>query len=375
MPSSSSSGSFPHHYRVYGLRVGATDPLPGLPSASGHPPFAALDIVLHWGRLPPESVSGARTWHRTYTSDETDEKGRPIFVLDRSESAHPVLRLVYADDTRFWLTDQASEVWAWWPEALTPEDASTYLLGPVLGYVLRLRGLHVLHASAVSLAPSGGDASNNRLPGALAMVGPPGAGKSTMAAAFARRGHGVLTEDVCALCEGGSGCRDGFGQGDVARREVDTAPGEVDVLPGYPLIRLWPDSVEMLCGSPEVLPLLTPTWDKRYLALGGEGPEFLHESLPLRAIVLLAPREGSGAPRVEPVPPAEALIHLVGNTYKNLLLDRDQRVSEFRFLHRLLARIPVWRAVPHTDPAHLDALVDLLLHLPPGSLPGGAEEK
>jgi hypothetical protein len=316
-----------------------------------------------------------------YISDETDEKGRPIFVLDRSEDADPVLRLVYADDTRFWLTDQASEIWVWWPEALTPEDASTYLLGPVLGYVLRLRGLHVLHASAVSLAPSGGDASKRRLPGALAMVGPPGAGKSTMAAAFARRGHGVLTEDVCALCEEGAGFRDGFGRGDEAQRELDTAPGEVDadpgeveVLPGYPLIRLWPDSVEMLYGSPEVLPLLTPTWDKRYLALGGEGPEFLHEPLPLRAIVLLAPREAAGAPRVEAVAPAEALIHLVGNTYKNLLLDRDQRVSEFRFLHRLLERIPVWRAVPHTDPAHLDALVDLLLHLPPGSPPGAAGE-
>ena len=199
------------------------------------------------------------------------------------------------------------------------------------------------------------------------MVGPPGAGKSTMAAAFARRGHGVLTEDVCALCEAGSGCRDAFGKEDVA-------PGSVDVLPGYPLVRLWPDSVEMLYGSPEVLPLLTPTWDKRYLALGGQGPPFCDDPLPLRAIVLLAPREDSEAPRVEPVPPAEALIHLVGNTYKNLLLERDQRVSEFRFLHRLLERIPVWRAFPLTDPAYLDPLLDLLLDLASGPLLGGAAE-
>jgi hypothetical protein len=188
----------------------------------------------------------------------------------------------------------------------------------------------------------------------MALVGPPGSGKSTLAAAFARRGHAVLTEDVCALCETGQPCRDAFGGG-------DQEAGVVEVLPGYPLIRLWPDAAEMLYGSAEALPLLTPTWDKRYLPLGQAGAEFCDEPLPLRSIVLLAPREDTDAPRLEPVPPAQALIHLVGNTYKNLLLDRDQRIDEFRFLHRLLEAVPVRRAVAHTDPAYLDRLLDLLV--------------
>jgi hypothetical protein len=354
----SSGSSFPFRYRVYGLRAQATGPLPGLSpllTPSPQPAPGACDIVLHWGRLPPTRVAAAGPWERLYASGEEDEGGIATFVLDRSAGQDPVLRLGYADGTRFWLRARASEIWAWWPDTLTPEDASTYLLGPVLGYVLRLRGLHVLHGSAVRLAPRAGQGGRGRT-GALALVGPPGAGKSTLAAALARRGYAVLTEDVCALCERGMGCRAAFG-------EEDVAPGTVEVLPGYPLIRLWPDAVEMLYGSPDVLPLLTPTWEKRYLPLGEGGAEFCREPAPLHAIVLLAPREDADAPRVERVAPAEALIHLVGNTYKNLLLDREQRVSEFRFLHRLLTTVPAWRAVAHTDPAYLGALLELVLEV------------
>ena len=45
--------------------------------------------------------------------------------------------------------------------------------------------------------------------------------------------------------------------------------GRVHVQPAYPQLRLWPDSVAMLYGAPDVLPPLTPTWDKRALALTG----------------------------------------------------------------------------------------------------------
>src|SRR5215469_301127 len=72
---------------------------------------------------------------------------------------------------RLWypLPDQAgAEVRARWAAASTFEDAVTYLLGPVLGFVLRLRGRTCLHASAVAV---GGQA--------IALAGSSGAGKST----------------------------------------------------------------------------------------------------------------------------------------------------------------------------------------------------
>jgi hypothetical protein len=67
-------------------------------------------------------------------------------------------------------------------------DWQRLLVAQVLPLVAALRGLHVIHASAVSM----GD-------GAIAFAGPSGAGKSTLATELARAGHPMLAEDVLAL--------------------------------------------------------------------------------------------------------------------------------------------------------------------------------
>src|SRR6185437_2076265 len=104
--------------------------------------------------------------------------------------------------------------WAAWREPLTLEDTSTYLLGPVMGFVMLLRGVVCLHASAVAIGE-----------GAIALVGPAGSGKSTTAAAFAERGYRVLAEDVVTLDDRGY---------------------RFLLQPGYPCIRLWPAAVKAL---------------------------------------------------------------------------------------------------------------------------------
>jgi hypothetical protein len=68
------------------------------------------------------------------------------------------------------------------------------LVGQVLPLVAALRGLHVIHASAVSVDG-----------GAIALAGVSGAGKSTLAAELAARGHVVVAEDVLALRLTGEG--------------------------------------------------------------------------------------------------------------------------------------------------------------------------
>lgn len=64
-----------------------------------------------------------------------------------------------------------------------------FLLGPVMAALLHQRGLLVLHGSAVEIAPGR----------AVLFLGDNGAGKSTIAAAFLKAGHQVLTDDVIAL--------------------------------------------------------------------------------------------------------------------------------------------------------------------------------
>ena len=77
-----------------------------------------------------------------------------------------------------------------WEEPLTYADAAVYLLGPVLGFVMRLRGIVPLHASAVMIGT-----------GATVFVGDAGAGKSTTAGAFAALGYGVLSDDLLPLMD------------------------------------------------------------------------------------------------------------------------------------------------------------------------------
>jgi hypothetical protein len=241
----------------------------------------------------------------------------------------------YRDGTEFVVNREGTDVEATWPDEATLEDTATYLLGPVLGFVLRLRGKVCLHASAVAV--------NNR---AAAFLGPAGAGKSTTAAAFARHGHPVLSDDVSALGDRG-----------------DTFV----VQPGYPHLRLWPDSVNTLFGSPEALPRLTPPdginawWDKRYLDLIEHDFPFQRDPLPLAAVYVLGGHStDAAAPFVEQMSAHEALMALIANTYTNYLLDREMRAREFELLGRLVARVAVRRLIAHADPARLPQLCQLI---------------
>src|SRR5205085_1986600 len=104
---------------------------------------------------------------------------------------------------------------------------------------------------------------------AVALLGPAGAGKSTTAAAFARRGYPLLSDDVVPIW-----VRDGL----------------FVVPPAYPCLRLWPASVAALYGAADALPPLTPTWDKRCLDLTQGGCRFQQHPLPLAAIYVLGER-------------------------------------------------------------------------------------
>jgi hypothetical protein len=226
----------------------------------------------------------------------------------------------YSDGVRFAVERRGHEVWGDWPENYTLEDACTYLLGPVIGFVLRLREMTCLHASAVAVGER-----------AIALVGFPGAGKSTTAAAFARCGFPVIADDVVVLAEDGENFL---------------------VQPGYRRVNLWPDSARVLFGSDEALPRITPTWDKRYMALGGNDFGFASKPLPLGAIYLLGAREEAlAAPVVEAFAGGDALVELVANTYVNYLLDRSMRSREFDLLSRVVAGIPIRCVRPSADPS------------------------
>jgi hypothetical protein len=303
-------------YLLYGLRADADRPLPGLRSgdAAGEPDLR-LSIGSH--AVDPGSIS--TPW---YVADRAAADGEPTLSAFRGPGG--AIRLRYADGTEFTLDAAATHVGCTWRPPLTLEDTATYLLGPVCGLALRLRGITCLHASAVAL--------DGR---AFLVCGPAGAGKSTTAAAFAARGRPVLADDVAAL---------------------DLSGDAVTVRAAYPHLRLWPDAVRHLYGADADLPALTPNWEKRYLDLAAEDDAFHGEPLPVSAVFLLAGREAGDAPRLEALPPSDAVLSLVANTYMGWLPDLTAQGRDLALYGRLAASVPVLRAVPHADPARLPEL-------------------
>ncbi len=312
-------------YLVYGLKLASDLSIPGLLEIPHNDP----DVTLVLGSTPDWLLrANALPAVELLTRPSEDEVGEPAFVLSALGDAE-FFRLQYSDGTSFILDRSGTRLWGTYSRPMVFDDLVTYLLGPVLGFVLRRRGVLALHAS--SFAVDGH---------AVVLSGASEAGKSTTAAALALRGEMILCEDICPVAE---------------------ERGGNFVEPGYPRVCLWPDSVEMLPGAPEAYPRLTPNWEKRYLPLDGARSGFAAKRLPLGAIYLFGPRVADvDAPRIEPLTPRMALLDLVQNTYMNFVLDREQRAAEFDALSRMVLRVPARRIVPHEDPSRLGELCDLL---------------
>ncbi len=311
----------PYRCSIYGLGVVANQRIPGVPASSTR----ADDIRITFDSLP--SWLNGVTQTETYVADYKDECGKPVLRVFRVLEGK-YYRFAYADQTEFLVDREGAEIWARWPEPLTLEDAATYLLGPIMGFVMLLRGVVCLHASAIAIADE-----------AIALVGPAGSGKSTTAAAFSDRGYSVLAEDVVTL---------------------DDRADHFLVRPSYPCIRLWPASVKALYGTETHLRKLTPNWDKRYLDLN---ERFQRQALPLAAIYQIGKRrDDTAAPFIEPLDKSAGLMSLIANTYATKLMDKQMRAREFELLTRILNHVPLRRVTPHADPGRISELCDTIIN-------------
>jgi hypothetical protein len=326
-----------NYYQIYGLNVTVNIALPGLiaiDSLSGDIPV--IEVIL--GKLPswltesPPQLQIPPNWYASAQRESAGALTAPLFQVWQIEGG-TYFYCLYQDGTTFVVDRLGTQIWATWPEDLTVEDTATYLLGPILGFVLRLRGTVCLHASAIAI----GDR-------VVVLVGAAGAGKSTTAAAFAQQGYAVLSDDVVPI--------------------VDRDDNFL-IQSAYPRIRLWESSVAALYGSADALPRLVPThptWDKRYLALDRAGYKFQAAPLPLAAIYYLDDRcDDPACPQIAPMTTQDRLITLVTNTYTNYLLDKPHRAHEFELLSRVVKCIPIRQLTPHADIQRLPDLIETIV--------------
>jgi hypothetical protein len=311
-------------YRIFDLRVRSNLALPGLETTRINSDDD--EVCLHFGSSP--AIDRCASEELFFTSSIRTESGEPMQRVWKIANG-TLLRIDYVDGTQFWLDTKGRDVWSSWGEKSSFEDAVSYLMGPILGYLLRLRGVTCLHASAVRCGERG-----------AVFVGPGGAGKSTLAAAMALRGHQIVSEDVVALHE---------------------CDGTFHSVPAYPYVGLWPPSVQALYGPDKDFAAFSENYPKRVVRTDSSGLRFSAETVAVDSIFLLQERsKDAAAPLVEPIDKREALMWLVANTYANQLLDDETRAREFALLGRLLNSVPVKRLRAQQDLSRIGALCELV---------------
>jgi hypothetical protein len=314
-------------YWLFGLHVDAHPAVPGLvPFESDLRPDVVYRLeAVDNTRSSADAPLGAPWYQSAWRDNLTGGPGLRIYrsAIDGS------FLFVYADGVEFLIDAAGDRVVGRMPPNATIADMATYLTGPVLGFLLRIRGVVALHASVVEVADS-----------AVAFVGDAGAGKSTTAAMFVELGHRIITEDLAAL---------------------SYEKGRVMVRPGCAEIALWPDAVSLLYGSSEALPHFSPGWNKRRLDLTARRA-FVDRPLPLGAVYLLEPRSvAPAAPRVSPVSVRHAMVQMLGNIYGNQLLHEELRTSELDTIHHLAATVPIKTATADRDGTSLGRFCSLIL--------------
>jgi hypothetical protein len=277
----------------------------------------SCDVAVQFVTAPPAAERGALHF-ATCKCVRADESLR-VRMLDDG-----AVELWFGDGTWSGIDRHGSRVDVFTPASSTFDDTLVYITGPIMGFVLRMRGVLALHASAIIHDGY-----------AIAFAGTSGRGKSTLAAALAQAGSVVLTEDLLALDPPDHG-------------------GRVTAHCGYDYVRLWPDSAALL-EAPN-LATVTPTWDKLRFPIAAPPA-----SAPLGVVYCLdAPDAAGGRGFSAPLSPANAVIELLPDTYLPQLLRPNERAHELLSLGELVRHVPVRRLVPPALPHGVAALQDLL---------------
>lgn len=285
-------------YWAYGLCIHAEIPCPELPS---HPrPAEDADVMIQMLQPVPHV-------------EEALENGY-------FEVRPGVFRLAVPGVANY-RVEQGRTIWIEPHAGASPEEIRLFLLGSTMGALLYQRGLFPLHGSAVETKW-----------GAMVFVGAQGAGKSTLAAHFHRRGYRLLSDDVCAVAASG----DGF-----------------QILPALAQVRLCADAYERL-GTPA-----GARFDvDKYVVPMGEG--YCPDPVPLRAVHVLC-GENTETPRFEVLRGFDRVQRLLENLYRPHYLKGQQTQADLMRLAGQVARRSDMVAVSRrSDVAAIEALVSFL---------------
>jgi hypothetical protein len=205
-------------------------------------------------------------------------------------------------------------------------NISTYLLGSVFGVLCHQNGMLPLHASAIEC---GGVVS--------AFLGDSGAGKSTLAACLQRRGHRVVSDDICLL---------------------QSDSGAMRVIPVAGWLKLWNESLQHLGETPVERNRVFSTDDKFRLFLPDPGST---RSQLARVIFLARDPNAQAQPALQPLPLVDAIAGLMDMTYVGYVPAlAGQQSTIFELCARVFQHAHAWRLTVPWGLDRMDSVLDLL---------------
>ena len=254
-------------YAIAGLAVESEVPLPELPVCLQERPGRRIKIR-KGGILPAATrvidekrLEDGRTW-------------LAVFGAKRGLIFH------FPELAQFAVSPDGLDIQVFIEPGIPEESVRHLLLDQVLPYLAASWGGQVFHASAVEILGS-----------AIGFLGESGRGKSTLAAAFAKRGFQVLSDDCLHLSSGSGGYR---------------------VRPWSSGIRLWQDSVGAVWGAEVGTKAVAHYTRKQRVAAPAASPGM---ELPLGGMYLLEPPSDESAIRIVPMPPRDACVELVRQAF------------------------------------------------------------
>ena len=185
----------------------------------------------------------------------------------------------------------------------------------------------VLHAAAVQMGSE-----------AVAFVGTTGAGKSTLAAALARRGCPFITDDVMLL---------------------DHSADEICAIPSRMPLRLWTDSTRLIAGRASAHPRVRQRIEKRLITVPALGAREAAGPIPLKRIFLLG-RTPDHRAHVGAISPAKAALALIRCSFQIAVDDLSVSRETLRAASLVAARVSSRRLLLPASLKRLDRTLDAI---------------
>lgn len=208
----------------------------------------------------------------------------------------------------------------------TDSNVAVYLMGSCMGAILVQRGFMLLHGSCVT------DGKRSVL-----ITGDSGAGKSTTAAEFLKRGWRLVTDDVTCVFE-----QDGVPM----------------VQASYPSQKLWQDALDHYEKSSDDIHSLYFSEDREKFGID-VSESFFDGICPLSMVVRLVAADHSTC--LSPMEGMAKVDQLMRNTYRLYLIEKRHLQRHFQRCVNLAGKIPMALAVRENGKQCAETICDLII--------------